>query len=169
MCNENGDSSVNIQWCKLSIIRILKLNDSFDYFDKDLTKDKSENDLVTLGELTEYENTVWQFPDVKRCPLRSCGRGFSTRSQTIEHYRETHAKHAVLCRICNYPLMLLTAAHHLDGHFLRKHPTETPPLKVKIQRVNETIWFNAMIYSLFNFVSILISIDFVSMNVLFVT
>ncbi|XP_055296572.1 uncharacterized protein LOC129565582 isoform X2 [Sitodiplosis mosellana] len=96
--------------------------------------DNSEDDLITLGELTEYESTVWRFPDIRRCPVRSCGMHFETRAKTIEHYRKTHAKHAVLCRICDYPLMLLTAAHHLVGHYARKHPKDTPPVKVKTTR-----------------------------------
>lgn len=103
-----------------------------------MSTDEPQNDLITLGELTEYANTVWPFPDTKRCPVRSCGMMFRTRTKAIEHYRENHAKHSVLCHICKYPLMLLTAAHHLAGHFARKHPTVTPPVKVKTIRVNPT-------------------------------
>lgn len=92
--------------------------------------------MIILGELTEYENKVWQFADTKRCPVRSCGILFATRAKAIAHYRENHAQHSVLCVICNYPLMLLTAAHHLDGHYRRKHPGVEPPAKVKFSRVN---------------------------------
>lgn len=107
---------------------------------QDSANNTSENDLITLGELTEYEERQWRFPDnTQRCPLRSCGNFFGTRKKAIEHYRKSHAKHAVLCEICNVPLMLLTAAHHLNGHYLRKHPGIEPPVKVKTSRVNETI------------------------------
>lgn len=98
---------------------------------------ESDDDFITLGELTEYENAVWRFPDTTRCPFRSCNRYFGTRKKAIKHYRENHAKYAVLCKLCNYPIMLHTATHHFEGHYARKHPNVAPPVKVKTERVNQ--------------------------------
>ncbi|XP_031628123.1 uncharacterized protein LOC116343934 isoform X2 [Contarinia nasturtii] len=99
-----------------------------------LANGESENELITLGELTDYESTKWRFPETLHCPVRSCSMWFDTRAAAIKHYRESHAKHSVLCKICNYPLYLLTAPHHLQGHYVRKHPTVEPPAKVKTLR-----------------------------------
>lgn len=115
--------------------------------------ENSKNDTITLGELTEYENAEWQFPDTVRCPYRSCSRIFDTRSNTIEHYRKTHAKHSVLCKICNYPLMLMKGAHHFKSHYMRKHPSMPPPVKVKVIRVSShDSRFVCMHFVLLNFI-----------------
>lgn len=108
---------------------------------KELSEDMSDNELISLGELTEYETTEWRFPDTQNCPLRSCAIHFESRKIAMEHYRENHAKHAVLCEICNYPIMLLSATHHLVGHFARKHPNVEPPQKVETDRVKHNICF----------------------------
>lgn len=105
-------------------------------FFKDLVDDNVEDDLITLGELTQYENTVWKFAKTLNCPVRSCASKFSTRNLAIKHYRENHAMHSVLCKICDHPIMLMMGPHHLDTHYHRLHPTVTPPPKVKKIRVN---------------------------------
>lgn len=88
-------------------------------------------DWITVGELTPFEISVWKFPNTKICPLRSCALVCETRDLTIKHYKEEHAKHSALCKICKYPLMLLKGAHHFLTHFARKHPGMPAPLKVK--------------------------------------
>lgn len=98
------------------------------------------SDLVTVGELTEYETDVWQFPDKSSCPLRSCHLTFDTRDLAIKHYTATHAQHTVLCKICKSPLMLLLGPHHLVSHYKRKHPNVEPQPKVKKIQVNTTIY-----------------------------
>lgn len=93
--------------------------------------------MITLGELTEYSNTQWKFPDTTRCPLRSCKLKLRSRKKAIEHYRKKHADHAVLCELCNVPLMLMLGTHHLNGHFQRKHPEEPLPKKIKSIEVSK--------------------------------
>lgn len=93
--------------------------------------------MILVGELTPYEISVWKFPDTTLCPLRSCTLAFSTRDLAIRHYKETHAKHSAMCKLCNYPLMLLKGAHHFEAHFVRSHPQEIVPPKVKDIKVEQ--------------------------------
>lgn len=104
-----------------------------------MANNQSVDDLITLGELTQYENTVWKFPQTTRCPLRSCGIYLGTRKKAIKHYQDNHAKYGVLCKICDYPIHLQTATHHFDGHYARKHPNEVAPPKMKAARVGTAI------------------------------
>lgn len=108
-------------------------------FLKDVPCGESVNDLIKVGELTPYEINVWKFPNILKCPIKSCRTEFETRDLAIKHYTEVHAKFSALCKVCEYPLYLLQGVHHFTSHFTRKHPNVQPPKAVKILQVQDSL------------------------------
>lgn len=70
--------------------------------------------------------TDWIFPDITQCPNRSCKLKFENRWETMEHFRDHHAKQAILCELCNKPISSLTRIDFIR-HYQRIHPNRKLP------------------------------------------
>ena len=71
-------------------------------------------------------STSWNFPDTTECPNRSCRRRFENRLETLEHFRDYHAKDAILCFLCDKPVSSPTSRCFIR-HYRRIHPNEKVP------------------------------------------
>lgn len=90
-----------------------------------LQNNNGEDDVVTLsggGHITQ-----WNFPDTTLCPVMNCRLRFQNRSQAIEHYREKHAKFAILCSICDKPIRVDTNKNGFIYHYRATHPNHPLP------------------------------------------
>lgn len=82
-------------------------------------EEEEVDDLITLegsGHITQ-----WRFPsNITRCPVHNCRETFEVRSAGIAHYKEKHAKGAILCLLCDKPIYapnVLTFVNHCrDRH-----------------------------------------------------
>lgn len=92
-----------------------------------LQNNNGEDDVVTLsggGHITQ-----WNFPEnITICPVISCRLQFQNRLQAIDHYKERHAKYAILCSICNKPIRVDIRTNEFIYHYRRSHPNEPLPL-----------------------------------------
>lgn len=95
----------------------------------------AEDDLITIGELTEYPTVQWKFPETTHCPRSHCKQKYKSRAENIAHYRDVHAKYDVICNECNI-LVSVSSSHNLLNHYKRKHSDIELPLKTKENRVN---------------------------------
>lgn len=95
---------------------------------------KVDDDIVTLGEMTEYPILQWKFPQITHCPRMNCKRKFPNRDAAIDHYRAMHAKYDILCQECDL-IISVSGAHNLMNHYKRKHPDIEPPAKRPENRV----------------------------------
>lgn len=84
------------------------------------------DDLITLSGYGYI--THWRFPEsLKKCPLTTCAAKFSTRKATIAHYKTSHSKQAILCTICNKPIVSTTKQAFIF-HYKRIHPQQSLPI-----------------------------------------
>lgn len=86
------------------------------------------DDIIILGESTDFQPMCWQFPQTRKCPKDLCFLDFSSRAIAIKHYRERHAKFDLLCKECGV-LISMSGAHNMTNHYKRKHPDRIPPQK----------------------------------------
>lgn len=93
--------------------------------DDGCTNDNTNYD-VELGEITEFEAVIWQFPDTKKCPMKQCALSFSNRDVATLHFRLMHASTAMSCRVCG-ELVSAENAQDLLQHYDDKHPNEEHP------------------------------------------
>lgn len=90
------------------------------------TETEDENDLIPLSGSDKI--SYWHFPQKQtECPMRSCGVKFKRRSAAIQHYREKHAKSAILCHLCEKPIG--GSSSGLKNHYKHIHPNEVCPLQ----------------------------------------
>lgn len=94
----------------------------------------TEDDIIVLGEMTEYPTEFWQFPDTANCPRIHCKIVFKSRADAIKHYREIHSLYDVLCKECNV-VVSVSGAHNLVNHYKRIHPNLDPPPKSDEKKV----------------------------------
>lgn len=111
----------------------IKIKINFLIFAK-VSNDVVEDDLIALGELTEYPTFQWKFPQITSCPRSHCKEKYSNRDAAIAHYRDVHAKYDVLCNDCN-SIVSVSSSHNLIHHYKRKHPNIEPPMKTKLNQV----------------------------------
>lgn len=79
-----------------------------------------EDDLITLRGCGIQ--TMWRFPEhLTSCPVLRCNFTTDSHSKLINHYKAKHAKHSILCDVCNKPIMA-KQKHHFKRHFWRIHP-----------------------------------------------
>lgn len=90
--------------------------------------DTTEDDIIILGQMTEYSTERWKFPDTTACPRTHCKKVFDTRAEAIRHFRNTHSLYDVLCKECNR-LVSLSGGHNLLNHYKRSHPNVEIPAK----------------------------------------
>lgn len=75
--------------------------------------------------------TKWQFPlNSTMCPATRCNKKFGSRAEAIAHYKQQHAKGAILCEICNKPLVVGTTSDYYIQHFERVHPFKRIPFNL---------------------------------------
>lgn len=86
---------------------------------------KNDKDLITLSGCRQ--TTYWRFPpNLTHCPNKRCGAEFEDRSDAIEHYKEMHAVHCILCPKCDRPIAAQNKTNLLV-HYASQHPGEMPP------------------------------------------
>lgn len=88
---------------------------------------KGGDDLILLGEDTDYPQMEWRFPDINGCPKMYCTAIFDDRFFAMAHYRVVHAKTDLLCLECN-TLISMNNPDDLIRHYERKHPSAPAPL-----------------------------------------
>lgn len=81
--------------------------------DIELENVEPDDDLIALsgGGMV----THWKLPkNILRCPVKWCARvRFETRSDLLIHYKTVHARHYILCLICDKPVGQLK--HHYQS------------------------------------------------------
>lgn len=88
-------------------------------------KNDKDNDLITLGGCGRI--TQWRYPNnLMQCPNVKCCKEFETRSNAIAHFKELHAKDAILCSICQKPIAAQYESVFIR-HWERKHPQMKMP------------------------------------------
>lgn len=83
-----------------------------------------DNDLIKLegaGIITH-----WKFHDQTNCPNKQCQIEFASRSHAIIHYKQQHAKKAILCELCSKPISACSASTFIE-HYQRAHPFKKIP------------------------------------------
>lgn len=100
--------------------------DGDDVDDADISDKTSANDgLIELDGCSI--RTYWQLPaNLNRCPLNTCYVVFENNSALRQHYREQHAKNAILCAPCGWPVMAKNI-NEFRRHFRKLHPNIPPP------------------------------------------
>lgn len=94
--------------------------------DNDNDEDHSNDDWIKLegGGIVSY----WQLPaNLKRCPVNVCPKVFENNSAVKEHYRLMHAKYAILCEPCGWPVMVKGKISTFLKHFQKYHPNVKQP------------------------------------------
>lgn len=95
------------------------------------TKNDKDGDLITLSGYNQ--TTYWKFPqNIRQCPNKRCGAEFEDRSDAIEHYKQMHAVHSILCSKCDTPIAVQNRAN-LMLHYTSRHPGEMPPYPNVVQ------------------------------------
>lgn len=68
------------------------------------------------------KNSRWKFPScLTKCP--ECSAEFSSRNDTITHYRERHSADTILCYLCDWPIL----GANFQMHFSLLHPNDPNP------------------------------------------
>lgn len=94
--------------------------DDTDDDDEDDDDDADGNNLIKLkgGGIISY----WQLPaNLNRCPVVGCRMVHENNADLKQHYKRKHAKNAVLCEPCGYPLMVRCPKYFQD-HLRKTHP-----------------------------------------------
>lgn len=98
---------------------------------------KDDGDFVTVGS-PKYQK-IWRWPNLTKCPTGGCGKTFETTAMAMEHYRETHAKFAILCEICDWPKDKRQFARHSAIH-QSKHGGGKPSNRVSSNKFSADIF-----------------------------
>lgn len=73
------------------------------------------------------KNTKWRFPKyITNCPVLGCGLAFATRFDAINHYKDQHVDHFILCSICVKPISSKSLSQ-FKRHYTTIHPNERIP------------------------------------------
>lgn len=92
---------------------------------EDIDDGIDDNDLIQLS--CCGIDTEWTFPpDQISCPVTRCKKVFSSRSDTIIHYKRAHSKTAILCDLCNKPISV-RSLNSFVLHYQRAHPFKKIP------------------------------------------
>lgn len=82
--------------------------------------------------------TRWKLPiGLTKCPVLHCNMQFDARLQLVNHYRDNHAKFAVLCSVCRKPIMCHDICN-LKRHYSSVHPNEKFPFDTDDQKPQPT-------------------------------
>lgn len=75
----------------------------------------------------------WKFPQyVTKCPVQPCSVEFGSRSDAIDHFKETHAYRSTLCPICKKPVVMRSFGD-IKYHYKKQHPhADLPPYFEKL-------------------------------------
>lgn len=93
--------------------------------DSNNNEDGRGEDLITLSAFGI--NTKWRFPnDLTSCPTTRCNFVSDSRSTLIGHYKTKHASHALLCDVCNKPI-ICNSKYNFRRHFWIMHRGKTIP------------------------------------------
>lgn len=82
--------------------------------------DDADSNLIRLkgGGIISY----WQLPpNLNRCPVAGCRIVLENNAALKQHYKQKHAKHAVLCEPCGYPF-LARRPKYFREHLKKIHP-----------------------------------------------
>lgn len=102
-----------------------KYFDDIDDYDDDVDDNEfgKGSDWIELSGFGKI-HTRWKFPlYITRCPVLTCSLEFCTRSATIFHYKDKHASNAILCYLCDWPIL----DTDFSMHFRLIHPNEVIP------------------------------------------
>lgn len=76
-------------------------------------------ELYGLGHVTR-----WKFSQsLAKCPVSTCSADADSLGEIIQHYKEAHSQSAILCYICDWPIV----ATNFQNHFRIIHPNEVNP------------------------------------------
>lgn len=93
--------------------------------ENDLANDDDNGKGIDWIELSGCQKiTRWKFPVfLSKCPVLTCSSDFECRTDVIRHYKENHAADAILCYLCEWPIL----GSDFQMHFRLIHPNEVNP------------------------------------------
>ncbi|XP_031628721.1 uncharacterized protein LOC116344364 isoform X2 [Contarinia nasturtii] len=88
-----------------------------------------EDDIIPL--VARGIETYWSFPKSTGniCPIGVCKLKCASREDAINHFKDQHANHSVLCSICDKPISVRSNADY-KLHYQRLHPNKRVPHRI---------------------------------------